>query len=71
MISRRQFLNTLGISGAAASLGLFRNPIFAADAAKKGSPKRLIIISHAHGWVYDGWKMRPKGFVEDKEWELD
>jgi hypothetical protein len=32
----------------------------AADAVG-GAPKRVIFISHCHGWPYDAWKMRPEG----------
>ena len=67
-MDRRRFLTTLGLTGAAAGLGL---PTASRAAATSGAPKRLILLSHGHGWVYDGWKMRPGGLPDDQEWEAD
>ena len=65
-MNRRRFLTALGLTGAAASLGM---PSRASTTP--GTPKRLILLSHGHGWVYDGWKMRPGGMPDDSEWEVD
>jgi hypothetical protein len=42
----------------------------AADAVG-GAPKRVIFISHCHGWPYDAWKMRPEGVDSSAPWEVN
>ena len=68
MIRRRRFLQGLGVAGLAAGIPDFgmRNVL----AAEGEAPKRLIVISHCHGWPYDAWKMRPSGVVEGAPWEV-
>ena len=68
MIRRRRFLQGLGVAGLAAGIPGFgmRNVL----AAEGEAPKRLIVISHCHGWPYDAWKMRPSGVVEGAPWEV-
>ncbi len=68
MIDRRTFLRRLGIAGAGAGIGL-RGRL--AYAAPEETPRRLIVISHCHGWPYENWKVRPDGADEDASWELD
>ena len=67
ILNRRRFLSALGLTGAAATLGLPRR----AGATTGGAPKRLIVISTSHGTVYDGWKMRNGGQDEAQPYELD
>ena len=63
MIYRRQFLQRLGLAGLAVGLSpLDLSRAFAAGSAG-GAPKRVIFISHCHGWPYDAWKMRPDGLL--------
>lgn len=68
MTSRRKFLQ--GLSAAGVSLGL-NGLSSSAQGGTKVAPKRLILISHCHGWTYDSWKMRPKGLSEKGSWEVN
>lgn len=65
MMHRRHFLETLGVVGLSA-LGLGR-ALAQPDAG--AAPKRLILVSHCHGWPYDAWKMRPPGVDVSGPWE--
>ena len=63
-------MKLLGLGSLGLGTGAFHRSPFAMT--KVGSaPKRLIIISHNHGWVYDGWKMRPGTVPESASWEVD
>lgn len=61
-MNRRRFLKTLGLGASAGMLGLPR------VASANGAPKRLIILSSAHGSIYDHWKMRPSGASDEERW---
>jgi hypothetical protein len=69
MIERRRFLQTLGLAGLAT--GLPTLGLRSALAAESGAPKRLLLLSHCHGWPYEAWKMRPPGLGEETAWELE
>jgi len=47
------------------------NRALGAFAQSPAPPKRLIVISHCHGWPYAAWRMRPMGRSEDEPWTLD
>ena len=68
MISRRQLLQLGGLTaiGATWPAGAVR-----AFAQPTAPPRRLIVISHCHGWPYSAWKIRPPGRSEDEPWTLD
>jgi hypothetical protein len=68
-MNRRHFIQSLGLTGAGLGLGTGLGAI--ARAAEGDAPKRLLVISHCHGWPYDYWKMRPGGLGESTPWELD
>jgi hypothetical protein len=71
MIRRRAFLQRLGLAGLATGLSpLALSRALAADGIA-GAPKRVIFISHCHGWPYDAWKMRPDGVDASAPWEAD
>ena len=65
-MNRRQLLKGLGFS----SLGLgtlgLRGPL--ALGGESEAPKRLLVISHCHGWPYDSWKLRPAGLSTTAPW---
>jgi hypothetical protein len=63
VICRRQLLAALGMSGAAAALGVPRRA-----RADSEAPKRLVVFSTNHGTPYDAWKLRPTGKPTDQEW---
>lgn len=64
-MNRRDFMRLLGLSGAYAGVSTsYLGRVLAERAAVATPPKRLIVISHCHGWPYDAWKMRPEGFSE-------
>ena len=69
MISRRQILRmgALTALGAGWPGGVLR----ALSQAPAGPRRRLLVISHCHGWPYADWRMRPAGAAEDRPWELD
>ena len=69
-MNRRQFLTAVGAAGAASSFnGLGLKSAFAAQ--KEGeAPKRLIIVSHCHGWPYKSWVMRPGAKDLTAPWEM-
>lgn len=68
-MNRRQLLKGLGFSGMGlGALGL-RGPL--ALGGESEAPKRLLVISHCHGWPYDSWKLRPAGLSTATPWELD
>jgi hypothetical protein len=68
-MNRRAFLRSLGLTGAGVGLGAIgvRSPLARASSE---APKRLLVISHCHGWPYDGWALRP-GLELSTPWELD
>ena len=71
MMHRRDFLKLLGLTGATTGLyGLGLQHLFAAENLG-GAPKRLLLISHCHGWPYESWKLRPEGMAENAPWEVD
>ena len=63
-MNRRDFMRLLGLSGAFAGVSTSQLARVLAAAPSQGAPKRLVVISHCHGWPYDAWKMRPEGFDE-------
>ncbi len=69
-MDRRRFLQGLGLAGAATGLSSLGLRMSMAEPGE-GPPKRLIIISHCHGWPHDSWKMRPSGTSEGETWERD
>ena len=67
-MDRRKFLT--GLSTAGVALGLSSLGFRRAFADNAEAPKRLIVISHCHGWPYDSWKLSPPpGAGLSKPWE--
>lgn len=65
-MNRRHFLSALGLGATAGLVGR------GARASSGDVPRRLIMVSTAHGTVYDHWKMRPPGAGPDgRAWEAD
>ncbi len=71
MIHRRQALKLLGLSGACAGLAGSDIARVMAEDNELGPIRRVIFLSHCHGWPYDAWKMRPDGKSESAPWEAD
>lgn len=68
MISRRDLLR----SGALAALGAGLPGSFRQALAQSAlPPRRLVVISHCHGWPYAAWRIRPEGTSETSPWSLD
>ena len=40
-------------------------------AQSAGSPKRLLLVSHCHGWTADTWRIRPDGATDSDAFSLD
>ena len=68
---RRDFLRALGITGAGVGLGAWNIGSALAAEESEAPIRRLIILSHCHGWPYDAWKMRPAGATSETAWEAD
>ncbi|MEC9464990.1 MAG: DUF1552 domain-containing protein [Myxococcota bacterium] len=66
-MKRRHFLKLLGSAGAVSLCP----PLVRSALAEGEAPKRLIVLSHCHGWTYDTWKLRPSGLSPDTPWSLD
>jgi hypothetical protein len=62
-MNRRRFLTGLG------GLGALGASSFVSRAAGRPAPKRLLVLSHCHGWTYDPRKMRP-GLGTSTPWNL-
>ncbi len=69
-MNRRHFLQRLGLASAGMGLGTLgmRSPL--AAAGETDAPKRLLIVSHCHGWPYEAWKIHPTGLDTATPWEL-
>ena len=68
MISRRHLLRVGGL----AALGTaWPGGVLRAAAETAAPPRRLVLISHCHGWPYADWRMRPAGMPETRPWSLD
>ena len=68
MISRRHLLRAGGL----AALGTaWPGGVLRAAAETAAPPRRLVLISHCHGWPYADWRMRPPGMRETRPWSLD
>ena len=68
MISRRDLLQLGGLTALGVGLPGSLQRAFAQSAAPT---RRLVVISHCHGWPYAAWKMRPTGLSEAEPWSLD
>jgi hypothetical protein len=71
MMNRRHFLQLLGLSGAYMGLSMSDLARAMAVQADRGPVRRLIVISHCHGWPYASWKIRPDGLGETTSWQAD
>lgn len=71
MISRRRFLEAAGVTGAGLGVGTLGWRAALAGPGSGDAPKRLLILSHNHGYTYDSWKMRPDGRGSRQSWEAD
>jgi hypothetical protein len=67
MIGRRRFLQSMGLGAIGA--GALGSKALWAD--EHEAPKRLLIISHCHGWTYESWRLQPDGLSSDEPWEID
>ncbi|MCO4762390.1 MAG: DUF1552 domain-containing protein [Myxococcales bacterium] len=76
-MKRRDFLRVLGFAGGAVGVGAglgtasLVRAVGGAEAGTKAPIRRLIVLSHCHGWTYDSWKMRPDGLDVTKPWNID
>ncbi len=68
MISRRHLLQLGGLTALGVGLPGGTLPAFAQS---PGPTKRLVVISHCHGWPYETWRMRPTGMSDAEPWTLD
>ncbi|MCY4120613.1 MAG: hypothetical protein OXG72_06790, partial [Acidobacteria bacterium] len=68
MITRRRLLRLGGL----AALGTgWPGGLLQAFAETAAPPRRVVVISHCHGWPYAAWRMRPAGMPEAQPWSLD
>ena len=69
MISRRRLLRLGGLT--ALGTGSPGGVLHALAQPAASPPRRLVVISHCHGWPYAAWRMRPAGMPESQPWSLD
>ena len=67
MISRRHVLRMGGLTALGAAVPDAALRAFAPTAP----PRRLVVVSHCHGWPYEAWRLRPPGRPADEPWTLD
>ena len=67
MISRRHVLRMGGLAALGAAVPDAALRAFAPAAP----PRRLVVVSHCHGWPYEAWRLRPPGLPADEPWTLD
>ncbi len=70
-MKRRRFLQGLGLAGVASGLSGLGLRSALATTAEGEAPRRLIVISHCHGWPYESWRMQPEGLGVDSPWALN
>jgi hypothetical protein len=71
-MKRRNFIKLLGLSGAAGAISSTTDLAqLYANNEEAGPIRRLLVVSHCHGWPYSSWRMRPNGKSESQPWELN
>lgn len=69
-LDRRDFLRLLGLSGVAVGVG--QAGLAWGKGAEEVTPiRRLLIISHCHGWPRETWRLNAPGKSDAQPWELD
>ena len=68
MISRRHLLRLGGLTALGAALP---DGVLHGFGQSPGPTRRLVVLSHCHGWPYATWRMRPAGTSEAEPWALD
>ncbi|MEE2757937.1 MAG: DUF1552 domain-containing protein [Myxococcota bacterium] len=71
MIHRRTFLERMGLLGLGFGLGRQGLSKALAQSNTNAPPKRLVVISHCHGWPYSSWRMRPSGLSTERPWHVE
>jgi hypothetical protein len=71
VISRRHFMRLAGLSGIAVRFHGLPGSARRAFAHTDTPVRRLIVVSHCHGWPYETWKLRADGLPDDQPWTLD
>jgi hypothetical protein len=69
-IDRRSFLKLLGLCGAATGLGQ-AGLALARGGTAAGPVRRLILLSHCHGWPRESWRLKIDGKDDATPWEVD
>ena len=70
-MNRRQLLRRLGLGMGGLGLGLSGLGSRQLLAQEQEAPRRLLLLSHCHGWPHASWRIRPEGLSEDQPWSLD
>jgi len=68
MISRRRLLQIGGLTALGVGLS---NRSLRAFIKEPRPPRRLILISHCHGWPYTAWRMHPPEKSNNHPWSRD
>ena len=67
-VPRRRLLQLAGLTALGASLPRTALQAFMQTGE---APRRLIVVSHCHGWPYATWRLRPEGLAEHEPWSVD
>ena len=65
-MNRRELLRALGLAG----VGLVGLPAGLARGEDEGPPRRLLVLSHCHGYPYTSWRIRPEGLGDTAPWQV-
>ena len=68
-MQRRDFLKGVAVAGTALSLPQLAMRRVIADTRPGAAPRRLLILSHCHGWPRNNWRMTPPGTSDDNIWK--
>ena len=68
IVPRRRLLQLAGLTALGASLPRTALQAFMQTGE---APRRLIVVSHCHGWPYATWRLRPEGLAEHEPWSVD
>ena len=67
-MNRRQLLRALGLTAGGLTSGALTRGSWTAHAQEAGPYKRLLVVSHCHGWTHETWRLQPSGLDRSTPW---